>query len=138
MRLLALVALFLLTMSTTVGAASYNYITPQELKSSFEAKTDFLIIDIQEKNSFSKHHLPGSIETNAYPVKSDGDKSKLDMAIKLYHESGKQIVIVCPRGAGGAKRCYNYMKTKDVPDEKMFILKNGIAGWPYKELLVGK
>jgi hypothetical protein len=52
----------------------------------------------------------------------------------MFNQSGNDVVIVCPRGAGGAKRAYDYMRKNNVPSEKLSILEKGIAGWPYKEL----
>ena len=42
--------------------------------------------------------------------------------------------IVCPRGAGGAKRAYDYMEEKGIPKARLSILEKGQGGWPYKEL----
>jgi thiosulfate/3-mercaptopyruvate sulfurtransferase len=45
------------------------------------------------------------------------------------------VVIICPRGAGGAKRAYDHLARQGVADERLFILEQGQQGWPYPELL---
>lgn len=130
-----LVALLLtLGISGVAVGGSYNYIAPEQVKKRIEAGISDIIVDIQVEDEFAQHHIPGSLATHAYPVKSDSDKAKIDVAIKKFQQTGNQVVIVCPRGAGGAKRCYDYMNAQGVPAEKLVILEKGIAGWPYEEL----
>ena len=45
------------------------------------------------------------------------------------------MVIVCPRGAGGAERTYDYLKSQGVAEKRMMILEGGQQDWPYKALL---
>jgi rhodanese-related sulfurtransferase len=135
MRILPFVlALLLLTMNVSL-ADSYNFISAEQMKTKITTGNDVIVVDIQEENDFNKHHLPGSIATYAYPVKTDSERATIDKAIAKYNETGQQVVIVCPRGEGGAKRCYDYMKSKNVPEEKLTILEKGMAGWPYTEML---
>lgn len=137
MKLLTCLTLLLLSVSTTF-ASDYNYITPEEVKENITGNADMLIVDIQVEKEFKQHHVPGSIATFAYPVKSDEDQLKLNQALKIHKETGKPVVIVCPRGAGGAKRTYDYLKANGVQENDLSILKEGMAGWPYKDLtLVG-
>ncbi len=139
MKLLS-VRLFLVffTFIATCGssfAADYNYISAEKMKETLEAGKDVIIVDIQVEQEFNEHHLTGSLATYAYPVKSDSEQAKIAEAVKKYQETGKPVVIVCPRGKGGAKRCYDYMKAHNVPEEKLTILENGMSGWPYKEFV---
>jgi hypothetical protein len=55
---------------------------------------------------FTNQHLPGAIETNAFPGKS------------------------------GAKNNYDYLQSKGVVENRLQILEGGIADWPYAEMLV--
>lgn len=71
-----------------------------------------IIVDIQGEKEFKQHHLPGSVATYAYPVKTDTERAAIDQAVTKYNETGSQVVIVCPRGEGGTKLCYDYMKSK--------------------------
>ncbi len=127
--------LVLFLTSTISMASGYNFISAEKMKENLEAGDNVIIVDIQVEKEFNEHHIPGSLATYAYPVKSDSDRLKVDKAVKKYEETGKNVVIVCPRGKGGAKRCYDYMKAHNVPEEKLAILENGMSGWPYKELV---
>lgn len=134
MRLLGLVLFFVLATVTSVCAGDYNYIAAKDMKNRIDTGSEVIIVDIQIEKEFKQHHLPGSIATYAYPVKTEAERAQIDKAVELFHKSGKDVVIVCPRGKGGAKRCNDYMLKKNVPSEKIYILEKGIAGWPYKEL----
>lgn len=127
--------LALTLMSATVALAA-NYIEPQELKALLDKKSEVILVDIQPAADFEKQHLPGSIETNAFPAVKDEEKSRLDKALAVIKASKAQVIVLCPRGKSGAKNSYNYLESKGVPEERMQILEDGIAGWPYKELFV--
>ena len=116
----------------------FNYLEPDQFKQWLESNKAVVIVDIQDKTAFAAHHFPGSIETNAFPVKTDAEKKQLDPAVAAYEASGNEVVVICPRGGGGAKRCYPYLKSQGIPEEKLTILKNGIDKWPYRDMLVNK
>ncbi|EJO5348543.1 rhodanese-like domain-containing protein [Clostridium botulinum] len=116
-------------------AKKYNYIKADELKSKIEKKEKMIIVDIQIKDEFSQHHIKGAIETNAFPVKTDEDKVKLDKIMDKLTASEDPITIVCPRGKGGAKNTYDYLKEKGIKEDRLLILEKGQSGWPYEELL---
>ena len=124
--------------STAAIFEKFNFIEASELYSWIKANKPLTIVDIQIAKEFNHHHIPGSIETNAYPVKSQQDRDKLLPALSHYKENQSQVVIVCPRGKGGAKRTYTFLKENGIPDEKLFILAGGMAQWPYKELTQNK
>lgn len=115
---------------------NFNYIAPEDFKTRLERNEEMIIVDIQGAKEFAAHHFPGSLETNAYPVKSDGEKKRIDRAVALFQQTNNKVVVVCPRGGGGAKRCYSYMKSQGVPAEKLTILKGGAEKWPYKSMMV--
>lgn len=135
MRLLGFIMFYVLATVTFVSAGSYNYIPAEDMKSKIETGSEVIIVDIQVEKEFKQHHLPGSVATYAYPVKTDAERAQIDQAIKIFEESGRDVVIICPRGAGGAKRTYDYLLMKNVPSEKVYILEKGIAGWPYPDLM---
>lgn len=135
MKILSSIILSFLIMIGSAVAADYNYISQEDMKQRLEAGSELLIVDIQVQEEYAEHHLPGSLPTFAYPVKSAADRAKIDQAVQHYQKTEADIVIVCPRGKGGAKRCYDYLKSQNVPTEKLFILEKGMSGWPYKELV---
>jgi rhodanese-related sulfurtransferase len=105
----AFTTLVLILFSATAIAAQYNLMTPEDLKNRLGANEDLLVVDIQVEEEFNQHHIPGSIATYAYPVKDDEHRARLEPAISLQKEDLKPLVIVCPRGAGGAKRTFDYL-----------------------------
>lgn len=128
----------LFTLLVTLAASSVfgaQYIKPDELKQNLDQKRPVVIVDIQTAEEFAKHHLDSSLETNAYPVKSAEEQKRLDTTLAAINSSTAPVVIVCPRGKGGAINSYEYLKTRGVPEGRLFILEGGMAGWPYQELL---
>ena len=140
-----ILSVFFLTVVITATAGPlmaaegyYNYISPSDLKSRIQSGSPPLIIDIQVEEEFSRHHIEGAIATFAYPVKSAEEKSRVSALLNRINGSTEPIVIVCPRGGGGAKRTYDHLFTEGVGEERLFILEKGQAGWPYPELLAGE
>lgn len=132
--IISMALIFLLNMAAIFE--SYNFLEADEFKAWLEADKAMIIVDIQAKDEFASHHFAGSIETNAFPVKTDAQKNQILPAVEAYKKTGHDVVVICPRGGGGAKSCYSFMKSQGVPDEKLTILKGGIAKWPYKEMLL--
>ena len=129
-----LVVTVLLLSSASLACAA-NYIGPDELKQMIQQKKDVVIVDIQPAGEFEQHYLKGAIETNAFPAKSPDEKQKLDKTLPVINASSAPVVIICPRGGGGAKNSYEYYLSRGVPENRLLILKGGIAGWPHQELL---
>jgi rhodanese-related sulfurtransferase len=127
---------FALTLASATIALAANYIEPQELKELMDKKKPVILVDIQPAADFEKQHLPGSIETNAFPAKTDEEKARLDKALAIIKTSKDPVVVVCPRGKSGAKNSYNYLESKGISEDRMQILEGGIHEWPYKELFV--
>ena len=94
------------------------------------------MVDIQPAADFAKQHLPGSIETNAFPAKSDEEKARLNKALPAINGSKAPVVVLCPRGKSGAKNSYEYLQSKGVPENRLQILEGGIADWPFTEMFV--
>jgi len=136
MRIISFIFAFLLVATCSASASDYNYISPEKLKNTLASDTKMMVVDIQVEDEFSKHHIQGSIPTYAYPAKSQSDTAKLDMVYDKQQETDEPVVIVCPRGAGGAKRSYDYLKSKGVDEDKLLILEKGMKGWPYPELTI--
>ncbi|MBU0959972.1 MAG: rhodanese-like domain-containing protein [Proteobacteria bacterium] len=137
MKRLAIIALSLLCLLNVAAIfEKFNYLEPDQFKQWLETSKPMVIVDIQDKASFAAHHFPGSIETNAFPVKTDAEQKQIDPAVAAYKASGNDVVVVCPRGGGGAKRCYSYLKSQGVPEDKLTILQGGVDNWPYRNMLI--
>lgn len=126
----------LILVATAAMAASYNYVKQDEFKSWLESGKEVVIVDIQVPEEFARIHFQGALETNAYPVKSDEERERLDQTLAQINATTAEVVIVCPRGGGGAKNTYDYLKSKGVNEERLFILEKGMEGWPYPEMCV--
>lgn len=135
-RYVLLIILFVFSLTSSASAA--NMLKPETFKQWLESGKKIIIVDIQPAEEFEKHHFKGSIETNAFPAKTDDDKKKLDSVIERIKKSDEDVVIVCPRGRSGAMNTYEHLKTKGVSENRLYILEGGIAGWPYKDMLQGK
>lgn len=115
-KLVLIICTALLALAQYSIAADYQYVPAEELKGWLEAARPVLLVDIQEKKDFTAHHIKGSMETNAYPVKSDAERQTLIPAVGKAKDN-EAVVIVCPRGKGGAKRTYDYLKEQGVSEE---------------------
>lgn len=107
----------------------YNYISAADLEARLTAELPTNLVDIQVEEEFSRHHIKGATPTYAYPVKNDEDRAKLDVAIERVKANSDPVVIVCPRGAGGAKRTYDYLLLQGIAAERLLILEKGQEGW---------
>jgi len=124
-----------LMLTHTSLALAANYISPDELKQMIQQQKEVVIVDIQPPNEFEQHYLKGSIETNAFPAKNPDEKQRLDKTLPVINASTAPIVIICPRGGSGARNSYEYFQARGVAEERLLILKGGMAGWPHQELL---
>lgn len=128
-----------LGMAQLVNASGYQYVSAEELKGWLTAEQSVMLVDIQVEKEFAAHHIAGSLETNAFPVKSGADRQRIDPALKLHQANNYgAVVVVCPRGKGGAKRAYDYLSQTGVVDDKLYILTGGMDKWPYRELVAEK
>ncbi|WP_250676007.1 rhodanese-like domain-containing protein [Paraclostridium ghonii] len=145
-KILLLCSLALMITLSLVGCSSkekestqdekkYNYYTADELKEAIEGKKDITLVDIQVKDEYDKHHIKGTIPTYAYPAEKSEETAKLDKVLPKLEENKNPIIVVCPGGGGGAKRTIDYLESKGVKSDRLFILENGQKGWPYDELL---
>ena len=122
--------------SPVYAANTYNLMEPADLKVLLDTKQPVILVDIQKKNAFKEHHFYGSIRTFAYPAKTDADKSSLQQAVTMYETEKAPTVIIGPRGGRAAKRSYDYLSSKGIAQDQLFILKGGIKKWPYTEMLL--
>ncbi|PKN12569.1 MAG: hypothetical protein CVU69_07120 [Deltaproteobacteria bacterium HGW-Deltaproteobacteria-4] len=128
--------LLMLVVAAAAAAADYQYVGTETFKEWQEQGKSTVIVDIQVPNGFAKHHFKGALETNAYPVKSDEERQRLNTTLAQINASTDDVVIVCPRGGGGAKSTYDYLKEKGIEENRLFILEKGMEGWPHPEMYI--
>lgn len=136
MKHILLLLMLLIGSTATASAGSYNYVEADQFRQWLVNKKDMAIVDIQVPDEFQKHHFKGALETNAYPVKTADDKQKLDKVLPKLTATQNDVVVICPKGANGAKNAYDYLKMKGIVEKRIFILEDGMRDWPYKELTV--
>ena len=134
MKRLALTLTF--TLLTAVNALAANFIESEDLKKLIDQKQELILVDIQPAADFEKHHLPGSIETNAFPAKTAEEKARLDKVLPMISQSKALVIVICPRGKSGAKNSYDYLLSKGVAEDRIKILEDGIHGWEFEDMLV--
>jgi len=114
------------------GAAdAYHYIPAKDLNERLGAGSPMIIVDICTKEQFAKGHVKGSIETNAYPVKTEEEKARLAEVLPKLKASADDIIVVCPKGGGGAKNTVDYYKANGIDEKRLLILEKGMTEWPY-------
>lgn len=117
-------------------ALAYNMITAEDFKLRLDTKEPTILLDIQKKNAFKEHHFYGSIRTYAYPAKTDADLESVVQAVRMYEQTENIVVVIGPRGGRPAQRTVEFLITRGVPEEKIFILEGGIRNWPQKNMLL--
>jgi rhodanese-related sulfurtransferase len=112
----------------------YNYISAKETAELIRTNPQSIVlVDIQEKPGFAKEHLIGAIETNAYPVKKQDELDRL-AALLPQIKPDQKVIIICPRGGGGADRAYDFYLKSGINKDNIFTLKNGQEGWPREQI----
>lgn len=132
MKKLVVMIMAVLLLPVMAGATEYNYISQDAMRARLDNNEAMTIVDICPIDQYAVGHLPGSIETNAYPVKTDEERAKLGTVLPKLQASNEDVVIVCPGGRGGAKRTYDYYKSQGIPEDRLLILEKGMNGWPYQ------
>lgn len=118
----------------SIFGSNYNYISPEETAELMRKDASkVVVVDIQEKPGFDKEHLNGAVATYAYPVKTDAEKARLAEVLPTIKPDQK-VVIVCPRGGGGADRAYDFYLSQGVKKEQLFTLTKGQEGWPREKI----
>lgn len=117
------------------AAGSYNFVKADDFRTWLQEGKKMSIVDIQPAADFQKQHFQGAIETNAYPVKTAESRQLLDKTVPQLSAATEAIVVICPRGGGGAKAAYDFFISKGIDEKRLFILEGGMLGWPYKSLV---
>ncbi len=125
-------------LAVAAEAPKYNYISAAALQERLTAGQPTNLVDIQVEEDFARHHIKGAVPTYAYPVKGEADTAKLKAVIEQIRGNADPVVIICPRGAGGATRTYDYLLAQGVAAERLLILEKGQEGWTCAPLTEGK
>jgi rhodanese-related sulfurtransferase len=123
-------ALFGATWATSADA--YKYITAENLNTRLGAGSPMIVVDICPVEQFAKGHIEGSLETNAYPVETEAEKARLAEHLPTLKASSDDVIIVCPRGGGGAKRTVDFYKANGIEENRILILEKGMDKWPFQ------
>jgi rhodanese-related sulfurtransferase len=128
------IALALAAAAGSLAASSdgYHYISAADLQKRLQAKSPMILLDICPVEQFAKGHIPGAIETNAYPVDTDEQRERLAKVLPKIQASPDDVIILCPRGGGGAKKTFDFYKSKGIDPKRMLILEKGMDAWPYE------
>ena len=120
--------------------AQYNYISAEDTASLIRKSPEkIVLVDIQEKEDFEEEHLKGAKATYAYPVKTDEERASLTKLVKDIKPEQK-VIVICPRGGGGADRAYDHLLSKGIKKDQLFTLTDGQYAWPresIKDVLLG-
>lgn len=66
-------------------------------------------------------------------LKKQDELDRLAAVLPNIH-SDQKVIIVCPRGGGGAERAYKFYLENNINKDKLLILSNGQDGWPRDEI----
>ncbi|AGW13390.1 rhodanese-like domain-containing protein [Megalodesulfovibrio gigas] len=128
---LVLACVLCLASGAVAAEAKFNYIAPEALQQRLQAKDTMILVDICSVEQFKSGHIAGSLETNAYPVDTDEEKARLAALLPTIEASTADVIIVCPRGGGGAKKTVAFYISKGVDPKRLLILEKGMDGWPF-------
>mgnify|MGYP002400403130 CR=1 FL=1 len=133
-RTIGVISMLLLVTGLGWAASSdgYNYIAADALQKRITGGSPMIIIDICPVDQFAAGHIKGSIETNAYPVKTEAEKARLATYLPKIKAASEEVVIVCPKGGGGAKNAFDFYKSNGVEEKRRLILEKGRGKWPYE------
>lgn len=134
-HLLGVALMLTLGFATSALATDYQFVSAQKARELIVGNVPLAIVDVQREVSFKKRHIQGAEGTYAYPVVSETDRQKLDGVIKKVKHGKQTVVVVCPVGAGPAKRAVDCMVKAGIDPARLYILEHGQGGWPYKDLL---
>ena len=117
-------------------ALAFNMMAPEELKARLETKQPTILLDIQKRNAYKEHHFYGSVRTYAYPARTEAELESAVQGVRMHEQTGDDVVIIGPRGGKASQRTVDFLITRGIPEEKIFILLGGIKKWPHKKMLL--
>ena len=131
--ILAIISLLFVGCGKVEKKPQYNYMDAKQSAEAIRANKEVVFVDIQVEEDFEEEHLKGAIATYSYPVKTPQDNTKLlSSLVKI--KTDDKVVIVCPRGGGGAERAYDLLAKNGIAKSNLYILTDGQYGWPRDEI----
>lgn len=115
-------------------SGGYQYISAEELNKRLLAGDEMVLLDICPADEFAEGHIPGSIETNAYPTQNEAERARLNKGLTALQAGSEDIIIICPGGGGGARRTVDYYESRGIDKKRMLILEDGLRKWPYEKV----
>lgn len=122
---------FVLTFVSSVFSADYRYLSKEDLLDWLSQNKNMKIVDIQPKDEFVKKHIDSAMPTYAFPVKKEEEKKMVEAVLPELKSNDLPIVVVCPRGGGGARNTYDLLKSKGIDENRLYILTGGMSTWDY-------
>lgn len=127
--LILVLAVTVLALAGPACARNYNYINVDEFKARMDAGDHesgaMVIVTTQTEQEYASGHIKAAYPTFARPLNSQSDFEKLHPFMELSKDSDSDIVIICPRGRGGAEIPYNYFMEHGIEEKRLLILKDG-------------
>ncbi len=127
--LTAVAIVLVLFMSGTGICSGYNYISLQAFKARMDAgdheNGSMAIMTSQTEEEYKTGYIKAAYPTFARPLKTDADFAKLIPFFEKVKDTNEDIVFICPRGKGGAKKPYDYFKKNGVDEKRLTILEGG-------------
>lgn len=116
----------------------FQYIEPEELKAKIEAGEPMIQLSVQTKESYRETgHLANSIATYAFPANTPELLDDLEDEVDALLENDLPIYVMGHGGKDGAMNAITYyVNEHGIDQSRFFIIKGGINGWPYKDMLV--
>lgn len=118
----------------SIFSSGYQYVSADELNKRLQAGDPMVLLDICPADQFAEGHIPGSIETNAYPTQTAEERGRLNKGLAALQAGNEDIIIVCPGGGGGARRTIDYYKGQGIDEKRMYILQDGLKKWPHQKV----
>ncbi len=131
-----ILGLSLLTAQAAAAGVDYNSISSDEFIKILQEKKPVHVVDIQKKNNYLQKHFADSVGTNAYPVKTDQEKSRINAVLAPLQANTDPVVIVGPRGTRAAQKAYAYLMEQGIAPQRLAILDKGMRDWPAPEMLL--
>ncbi|ADH87321.1 rhodanese-like domain-containing protein [Desulfurivibrio alkaliphilus] len=113
-------------------SGGYQYISAEELNKRLQAGDEMVLLDICPADEFAEGHIPGSIETNAFPTQTAEERKRLSKGLAAMQAGDEDIIIICPGGGGGARRTVDYYVDQGIAKDRIYILEDGLRKWPYE------